>query len=287
MPESISNQPAPENLNTRLEKFVKNQRGEVESGAPEQMSEVETLNFSREIVKALKNPDGLKGRAMQDAITSVEQEYGLPNGLVLGWAEEVVSFADDDGKMSEAEFYSMPKDQRGRQMLRIFESFQRASTPEEFAEYCQTHAAILLKYRNIMPAPYLEKITGTYSPEELAAIDSKSPDEVLALSFGRNAKETADHVGKWFSVEWPRYTTPKDVDNALADLARFITSKYALEFDVYGAIKATINRDFKKSFTDEVRQANNKQEDDKQAEQSISRYLENEFAHYHQVHFSN
>lgn len=280
-----------EGTNTKLEKFVKTQNVDVDNNLIESMDEEETLQFSRKIVNAFKRPGSMEAKAIKDAISIIEEKYHLSHGLVQAWAESYVSHQDENGTMSEASYYAKPKAERGRDMLRILEEAKRASTPDEFKDYCKIMGPIIVEYKDIMPLEYVSTAQNNlkkegFSEQDFAAIDSQNPTQILKLVLGDHREEMAKHIAGWFSVEWPKYTTEKDVNNSIADCARFITDKYALEWNMQMSIKDTLSKDFKEPFKNAVEKAKKDSSGDStKAANSIQSSLVKDFEDYYQKHY--
>jgi len=281
-----------ENLSTKVESFIKDQSVDVKDALIESMNAQQAKKFSQDIVNARKNLGSPDNKAINQAIFEIESKYELSHGTILSWAESTLSHRED-GFMDEASYYAKPKDERGREMLICLDSAKNASTPAEFEAYKKMMAPIILKYKNIMPPEYVSgaednlKQNG-FSEKDFLAIDSQNPSQILKLVFGDHREEAAKHVAEWFSVDWPKYTTEKDIDNSVADCARFITNKYTLEFGMQNAMKDALNQDLKRSFSISVYKAEKDAPNDPdKAKKSMQSSLTKEFENYYKSHYAS
>ncbi|MFA6991698.1 MAG: hypothetical protein WC269_00225 [Candidatus Gracilibacteria bacterium] len=279
-----------ENLNTEVEKFAKSQRVDLSDTPLDAMNDKESLKFSREIVQAYRAPDSLQFKAVNDAVFTIEKKYNLSPGLIRAWAESIVSHVEDNGTMSEASYYAKPKTERGREMLMILEEGKRAD-PAGFDDYCKMMSKIIMKYKDIMPPEYVAKAQGNLQQEgfterDFDAVDSSDPGQIWRLVLTDHREEMAKHVAEWFVVDWPRYTTPKDVNNSISDCARFITNKYALEWGMQNSVKGLINDNFRESFQNSVEKAKKDYPNDpEKAEKNISDSLQKDLEDYYKKHY--
>lgn len=297
MPEGVPSQPvAPDNSNKeKVEKLLVSENYGTKENV-ESINEGEADRIAGEIVDAYKRPGSMESKAVITSVEQVAQESGVSVAMIRALAERRVNAKNENGTLSEASYYGQPIDSRARQMLHVLEEAKKAD-PAGFDEYCKMMAPIIMKYKKFMPAEYVNKVSANMNPQDLAVIDAQfdpnvSPEQfykkVMEGALGRNREKSAEHVAKWFSVEWPRYTTQKDVGEALTSYARFITNTYALEFGMFNNVKAVLHKDFKEPFQKAIKKAQNEYPNDSnKAEKSIQKSLEKDFENYYDKHFAS